>query len=138
MIFVISMSQAQRHQSITEIDQITATLMDYIEGTSGVEDPDRIARAFHPDLNLYTVSEKDSLLVRNGKAYITNFEKGEENTRIGHIISIDYENNAAIAKAEIIIPGRKAYVDYFLLLKYQGSWKIIHKSYTARKTSQLK
>ena len=38
--------------------------------------------------------------------------------------------DAAIAKAEILIPNWRVYTDYFLLLKYEGSWKIVHKSYT--------
>lgn len=42
------------------MEQITATLMDYIEGTANGE-PDRVKRAFHEDLNLYHVG-KDSLV----------------------------------------------------------------------------
>ena len=53
-------------------------------------------------------------------------------SRIGRIISIDYEKDTAIAKAEILIPNWRVFTDYFLLLKYEGSWKIVHKSYTWR------
>lgn len=115
----------------TEIELITATLMDYIDGTGNGE-PDRLRKAFHPDFNLYTVNTQDSLVTRSGENYIGLFKEGEKSSRIGEIISIDYEHDAAIAKAEIVIPNRKTYVDYFLLLKYEGSWKIVHKSYTAR------
>ena len=59
-------------------------------------------------------------------------KKGEKNNRIGRIISIDYEKDAAIAKAEIIIPNWRIFTDYFLLLKYKGEWKIVNKSYTWR------
>jgi len=55
-----------------------------------------------------------------------------KSNRISRIISIDYENDAAIAKAEIVVPNWKIFTDYFLLLKYEGSWKIVHKSYTSR------
>ena len=49
------------------------------------------------------------------------------------ITSIDYENNAAQAKVEIDMPGMKRlYTDYFLLLKMEGRWKIVHKSFTYR------
>ena len=89
-------------------------------------------RAFHPDFNLYAVNEHDSLLVRSGQKYISNVKKGEKTNRIGRIIAIDYENNAATAKVEIIIPNYRIFTDYFLLLKYEGSWKIVHKSYTWR------
>ena len=112
---------AQTENSKSEIEQITVTLMDYIEGTANGE-PDRLKRAFHPDFNLYTVTIEDSLRIHTG----------EKSNRIGRIISIDYEKDAAIAKAEILIPNWRLFTDYFLLLKYEGSWKIVHKSYTWR------
>ena len=75
---------------------------------------------------------EDSLRIRIGEKYITNVKEGEKSNRIGRIISIDYEKDAAIAKAEILIPNWRLFTDYFLLLKYEGSWKIVHKSYTWR------
>ncbi len=122
--------QAQTN-SKSEIEQITATLMDYIEGTANGE-PERLKRAFHPDFNLYTVTEKDSQRIRSGKEYVGNIKEGEKSNRIGRIISIDYEKDAAIAKAEIVIPNWRIFTDYFLLLKYEGAWKIVQKSYTWR------
>lgn len=119
-----------------ELESIKNTLMDYIEGTSN-ESPNRLRRAFHPDFNLYTVAN-DTLRIRSGEQYIGYFKEGEKNSRQGRIISIDYENDAAIAKAEILIPGRAVYTDYFMLLKYKGSWKIVHKSYTSRKYPETK
>ncbi len=113
----------------SELEQITSTLLDYIEGTANGE-PDRISRAFHTDLNLYTVAN-DSLRVRNGQKYISYFEEGKTNNRIGRIVNIDYVNDAATAKIEIDMPGMKRlYTDYLLLLKIEGHWTIIHKSYT--------
>lgn len=122
---------AQTENSKSEIEQITVTLMDYLEGTANGE-PDRLKRAFHPDFNLYTVTIEYSLRIRTGEKYITNVKEGDKSNRIGRIISIDYEKDAAIAKAEILIPNWRLFIGYFLLLKYEGSWKIVHKSYTCR------
>ncbi len=122
---------AQVVDSPSEIEQITVTLMDYIEGTANGE-PERLRRAFHPSFNLYTVTEKDSLRIRSGAEYIANIKPGEKANRIGRIISIDFENDAATAKAEIVVPNWRIFTDYFLLLKYEGSWKIVQKSYTWR------
>jgi hypothetical protein len=122
---------AQTTNRKSEIEQITATLMDYIEGTANGE-PERLKRAFHPDFNLYTVTDQDSLRIRSGKEYVANIKVGEKSNRIGRIISIDYEKDAAIAKAEIVIPNWRIFTDYFLLLKYEGTWKIVQKSYTWR------
>ena len=115
----------------SDIEQITATLTDYIEGTANGE-PERLRRAFHPDFNLYTVDDKNKLLVRSGEKYISGVKQGEKSNRIGRIISIDYEKDAATAKVEIVIPKWRIFTDYFLLVKYEGSWKIVQKSYTWR------
>lgn len=129
LLLVTLKGYAQSDTTQSDLAQITATLMDYIEGTANGE-PERLRRAFHPDFNLYTVTQEDSLRIRSGEEYIQGIKEGEKSDRIGRIIAIDYENNAAMAKAEIIIPGWRIFTDYFLLLKYEGSWKIVQKSYT--------
>jgi len=122
---------AQSTSSADELPLITATLMDYIDGTAN-GDPDQVRRAFHPDFDLYTVNDADSLWIRSGAKYIDGIKVGEKNTREGRIISIDVEGNAAMAKAEIAIPGWRIFTDYFLLLKYEGAWRIVQKSYSWR------
>jgi hypothetical protein len=124
--FISFISYAQ-----TDLEQIQETLTDYIEGTANGE-PDRLQKAFHPDFNLYTVIGEDSLRVWDGQEYISVFKEGQKSNRIGRIISIDHENNAAMAKVEIVMPNRGVYIDYFLLLKLGEEWKIIHKTYTGR------
>ena len=116
----------------SDLEQITEILLDYIEGTANGQ-PERLRKAFHPNFNLYTVS-KDTLWTRSGEQYISNIKVGEKSNRIGRIISIDIEKDAAVAKAEIEIPGWRTFTDYFLILKYQGAWKIVHKSYTWRES----
>jgi len=124
LVFVIQTINAQ-----TELEAITSTLMDYVEGTANGE-PERVKRAFHSELNLYSI-RNDSLSVWYGQDYTGGIKKGKKSNRIGRIVSIDYENDAAMAKIEFIMPGpKRIYTDYLMLLRYQGSWKIIHKSYT--------
>ncbi|PKH50952.1 dehydrogenase [Tenacibaculum sp. Bg11-29] len=130
LILTIAFLAIQITNAQTDLELITTTLNDYIEGTAN-GNPDKLKKAFHPDFNLYTITS-DSLWIRSGREYISNVKKGEKNNRIGRIISIDYEKDAAIAKAEIIIPNWRIFTDYFLLLKYKGEWKIVHKSYTWR------
>ncbi len=114
-----------------ERERITKTLMDYIEGTANGE-PERLRSAFHPDLNLYSINQ-GSLSSLSGEKYISYFENRQKRNRIGRIVSIDYENDAAMAKIEVLIPERRRmYTDYLLLLKIKGEWKIIHKSFTWR------
>jgi len=118
----------------SDLDQITEVLLDYIEGTANGE-PERLRKAFHPNFNLYTVA-KDTLWIRSGKQYILDIKTGQKTNRIGSIVSIDIENDAAIAKVEIKIPNWRIFTDYFLLLKYHGSWKIVQKSYSWRELAK--
>lgn len=112
-----------------ETRAIAAVLMDYIEGTVN-SDQDRLRRAFHKDFKLYGIHDKDSLWIRDGQEYINNFKPGQKNNRPGKIISIDYVKDAAQARAEIYFPNGRIFTDFFLLMKYGGSWKIVQKSYT--------
>jgi hypothetical protein len=122
---------AQTRGPADELPLISRTLMDYIDGTAN-GDPAQVRRAFHPDFNLYTVNDADSLWIRSGAKYIDGIKVGEKTARLGRIISIDVENDAAMAKAEIAVPGWRIFTDYFLLLKYEGAWRIVQKSYTWR------
>lgn len=115
----------------SDLELIQAVLTDYIEGTA-LGEPDRVSRAFHPDFKLYNVTPQDSLSIRSGQNYLANIKPGEKNTRQGRIISIDVEGNAAMAKAEIVVPGWRIFTDYFLLMRYEGFWKIVQKSYSWR------
>lgn len=125
LFFSLTIAMAQ-----SDKDMITETLMDYIEGTSQGQ-PERIKKAFHPDLNLYSINEDESLRTLSGQRYIGYFKPGEKNERIGKIVSIDVVNNAAMAKVEIDMPSRKRlYTDYMMLLKINGHWTIVHKSFT--------
>lgn len=121
----------------SDTEQISDTLTDYMEGTANGE-PARLRHAFHPDFKLYAVTEDDKLLIRSGEQYISDIKAGEKINRIGRIVSIDVENNAATAKVEILMPNFRLYTDYFLLLKYQASWKIVQKSYTWKETLKNK
>ncbi|TAE29835.1 MAG: nuclear transport factor 2 family protein [Cytophagales bacterium] len=131
LLIINTGTNAQSQKEKSEIDQISETLMDYIEGTANGE-PERLRRAFHPKFNLY-LAEGDSLRTRSGEEYIANIKPGQKANRIGRIVSIDYEKDAATAKAEIVVPNWRIFTDYFLLIKYKGSWKIVQKSYTWRK-----
>jgi Putative lumazine-binding len=113
----------------SEVENIKIPLLDYIEGTAN-GDIERLTKAFHPNFNLYYVAN-DSLKIWTGKEYIGGFKSGLKTNRIGKIVSIDFEKNAATAKIEVDMPARKRlYTDYLILLKYQDEWKIIHKSFT--------
>ncbi len=138
IIAVIILILSQNIIAQSEFEEINKVLLNYIEGTANGE-PDRVRNAFDKKLNLYHI-KNDSLVIWKGENYVNNIKKGKKgkkgkkSNRVGRVVSIDYENNAAIAKIEIIMPKwKRVYTDYMMLLKVQGKWKIIHKSFTYRK-----
>lgn len=122
---------AQSNIDSADITQITETLMDYIEGSTEGQ-PNRLKKAFHPDLNLYYVKDGE-LKIWSGKDYIADTKEGKPTGEIGKIIAIDYENDIATAKVQISNPKNSTpYVDYFMLMKTNEKWIIIHKMFTKR------
>lgn len=123
-IFVIS----TQVNAQTEEAAVRATAMDYIEGTANGE-IDRIRRAFHETAALYAVNDNGGLRKIPIDQYIGYFKPGQKNDRKGKIVSVDLVNDAAQVKIEIV-SGQWKFTDYLLLLKLEGGWKIINKSFT--------
>lgn len=121
----------------TELEKINRVLLDYIEGTANGQ-PERVRNAFHKDLKLYHI-KSDSLVIWKGTNYVNNIKKGRKNNRIGRVVMLDYEGNAGIAKIEVLMPDfERVYTDYLLLLKVDGKWQIIHKSFTWKPYREIK
>lgn len=75
---------------------IKETLNKYINGSTGGQ-PNLLKEAFHPDLNLYYV-KNNNVAVWSGTAYIADTKEGKPTGESGKILSIDFTNNAAVAK----------------------------------------
>lgn len=132
LLFIALLCVGTSMYSQSEIEDINKVLYHYIDGTANGE-PDRLKKAFDENFNLYFVAN-DTLRVWSGKQYVGGVKQGRKSNRIGKVLSIDFEGDAAIAKIEILMPARKRiYTDYLMLLKVRGEWKIIHKSFTFKK-----
>lgn len=129
LIMLSAISHSFSQSEVSEITHITNSLMDYIEGSTNGQ-PDRLKKVFHPELNLYSVRNNE-LSTWTGTAYIADTKEGQPTGETGKILSIDYENNAAVAKVKIHHPeSGSSLIDYFMLLKINDQWTIIHKMYT--------
>lgn len=134
MVFVVfCFSGVTFAQASTDDDLalITETLTHYIEGSTNGQ-PARLVKVFHEDLDLYYVREKQ-LKTWSGVDYIKDTKEGVPTGEIGKIISIDYEHDIAVAKVQVADKeSASTYVDYFMLMKLEDGWKIIHKMFTKR------
>lgn len=117
----------------SEEEAIRETLQSYIDGSS-YNDPEKITAPFYEDARMF-LSKKDQpiylLSVAEYAALFEKREKGKFNGRVGKILSVDQENDIALAKAEIVIAERDMrFIDMFILKKLDGTWKIISKAAT--------
>lgn len=130
--FFLFLACLQAHSQNDEA-LIRQTLTDYIEGSTNGQ-PQRLKKAFHKDLNLYYIKD-GQLKTWSGTAYIADTKEGKPTGESGKILSIDFENDIAVAKVQISHPKNPVpYIDYFMLLKIKGQWTIVHKAFT-KKTS---
>lgn len=116
---------------------VRVPLENYIKGHE-TGDPEYMRKAFHTEGNL--------IFVRDGKYTTRTFAEyiggmsgkpaADENARKRSIESIDVMGTAAVAKVILDYPNVK-FIDYFTLLKINGEWKIVNKSFHAeQKTKQ--
>lgn len=117
----------------TEEDAIRESLQSYIDGSS-YNDPEKIIAPFYEDARMFLYHPDKPIYLLSANEYAELFkkrEKGKFNGRVGKILSVDQENDIALAKAEIVIDaGAMRFIDLFILKKLEGEWKIISKAAT--------
>ncbi|WP_297336588.1 nuclear transport factor 2 family protein [Algoriphagus sp.] len=116
-------------QEKSDRDQITQTIQWYFEGM--IEpNRDKLGQAF--------LAEARLIGYRGENLTITDFNSWSENTASGsprnpkdyrnEIISIRVQGNTASVETELYWPGIY-YYDFLTLVKVEGNWKIVHKSW---------
>jgi hypothetical protein len=132
LIGVVTTISAQKTATDNqEKELIKVPLNNYLQGQS-TGNPEFIRKAFHKDARimafrdgkLTNLSVEDFAVRFNGKS------ASGEAQRKRTIESIDVAGNAAIAKIVLDYPTIK-FTDYMSLLKIDGEWKIVNKSFYA-------
>lgn len=117
-------------RSFDEIAQALETYFDgFYEGDVG-----KLERIFHPAAHLYTAADgplqddpMDAVYARVRKR---TPPASLRQKRADRILSIDRSGpEAALAKVQLAI-GEKLFTDYLTLLRIDGRWQIISKTYT--------
>ena len=117
-----------------EIDAAHVPLENYIKAHA-TGDPEYARRAFHTEGNMIWIREGkyssetfDSFIKR---AFTGQPAADEEERKGGRKIeSLDIAGNAGVARIVLDYPVVK-FVDYMTLLKINGEWKIVNKSFYA-------
>lgn len=122
-------------------NEIAEALRNYFDGFYE-GDTGKLRRIFHPNAHLYSAADgpladddMETVYARvAGRA--SPASRGE--TRLDRILSIDKSGpESALVKLQIAI-GPKLFTDYLSLLKIDGRWQIISKTYTYQLLAQAK
>lgn len=119
-----------------EKDLVKIPLESYLKAQE-TGNPEFIHDAFHKDARIMTFRDGKLLnpSVEEFAGRFTGKAADDEAKRKRSIESIDITGNAAIAKIVLDYPTVK-FVDYMSLLKIDGEWKIVNKSFNAEPKQQ--
>ncbi|HTH36555.1 MAG TPA: nuclear transport factor 2 family protein [Pyrinomonadaceae bacterium] len=118
----------------SEKDAVRVPLENYIKAHA-TGDPEYARKAFHTEGNMtfiregkYTSETFDSFIKR---AFTGKPAADEDKRQSGRKIeAVDVNGSAAVAKIVLDYPNVR-FVDYMTLLKINGEWKIVNKSFYA-------
>jgi hypothetical protein len=119
------------HSGSADEDQVRAVLNEYFAGHA-TGDGSHYAKIFHPNMKLYYVKD-GKYAERSRDDYIagaTGKPADDEAKRRREIALIDITGDAATAKLVLHYPT-VTFTDYMSLLKIDGEWKIVAKTFTA-------
>lgn len=132
--FVFCLFAASVFAQDSEQAAVRVPLENYIQAHA-TGDPEFARKAFHTEGNMtfirdgkFTSETFDSFIKR---AFTGKPAADEEKRKAGRRIeAVDINGNAAVAKIVLDYPAVK-FVDYMTLLKINGEWKIVNKSFYA-------
>lgn len=121
-----------------ESELVKVPLNNYLQGhvTGNAE---FMRKAFHKDARIMAFRDGKLLnwSVEEFASRFTGTQAKDEAERTRKIESIDVSGNAAVAKISLDYPTIK-FIDYMALLKIDGEWKIVNKSFFAEPKQQPK
>jgi putative intracellular protease/amidase len=130
-LFVMLLCAAMQTYGAEEMEEVSKALQLYIHGTANTQ-PQKVAEAFYENADLLLTKVKQPVWRVSAKEYVSWYSKAKVGTktgRQGNILNIDLEGDIATAKVEIFNTAKEQYfIDFLLLRKIEGQWKIISKT----------
>jgi hypothetical protein len=126
---LLTFSQSEKEEK----EAIKATIQLYFDGMIQ-RDKGKLEQAFLPEARLIGYRGENPTITSfedwaNGTA---NGEKRDPTKFENRLLEIEIKGNTALAKTELFWPGIY-YYDYLTLIKIEGKWKIVHKTWYEEK-----
>ena len=129
-LFIFSINSFAQEES--EKEEIRKTVQLYFDGMID-RDKSKLDHAFLPQARLIGY-RGDQLTITSYEEWSSgtaNGDKREKSNYKNELVSIRIEGNIALAETELYWPGIY-YYDFLTLIKIEGIWKIVHKSWTEK------
>ena len=107
--------------------QIEQTVNYYLEGGTN-NDFATLEKAFHKDARMTFVTDDGYKEVNAVNFFRERMKPGPASDRITRVVSIEQNGLCASARLEILYETH-TFHDYMTLLKIEGQWKIVNKSF---------
>ena len=122
-------------------NEISNALQDYFDGFYD-SDVATLKRIFHPNAHLYSAADgplvDDDMDAVYARVEARTAPSSMGQPRMDKILSIDRSGpESALAKVQLAI-GDRFYTDYLTMLKVDGGWRIISKTWTYVPLSEAK
>ena len=133
-LFVPLLCVALTGQGAPEEAAVRAAVNQYLKGHA-TGSADEMRRAFLPSAHIEGIRE-GKFVSWTAEEYASRFSgkpAADEASRKRTIDRVDVSGTAAMARATLV-HGATTFVDYFVLLKVNGEWKIANKVYSSSPT----
>ena len=122
----------------TEYQAVVQTAYDYFNGAAN-GDQTLLSKAFDIEfghvkmININKETNEESIRTVTLKEFATYFKKATKDTWTANILSVDIvDEKMAMVKLDFHTP-KTHYIDYLVMYKRQGQWRIINKTFTSKK-----
>lgn len=119
-------------QEKTDLELISSTVQNYFDGMMD-RDRDKLDQAFIQEARLIGF-RGDQFTITPYEEWASGTSKGQPRDRNqfkNELISIRLNGTTAVAETELFWPGIY-YYDYLTLVKIEGNWKIVNKSWSSK------
>ncbi len=139
-VFTYFLSTLSYAESVTgkEYQAIVKTAYNYFNGAAK-GDPELLSKAFDlefGDVKMITVNKetgKETIRTVSLKEFSSYFKNATKDTWVANILSVDIvSDKMAMVKLDFDTP-KTHYIDYLVMYKRENEWRIINKTFVAKK-----
>ena len=112
---------------------ITTTLNYYMDGGTN-RDFGTLKKAFHEKALMTRIDQDGQFAPVNAREFFSKMKPGDPLKRTTEIVSIDIAGNTAVARLKLE-DDNKIFHDFMTLMKIDGKWLIVNKSFHLERKS---